>query len=310
MLRPETQTEIAMRNEIYQKITDNIISKLEKGVVPWQKPWHDNGMMPMNIKGRVYRGINPLLLGSTDYQSPFWLTFKQAKELGGNIRKGEESTIVVFWKMMHKAKTEENADGETVIKQSTFPYLRYYCVFNLEQTENIPLAKIPKIEKPPEIEFSPVRRAEKLLAEWEDKPTIKHGGSRACYYPAFDRVEMPEQKFFKSSEEYYSTLFHEYVHSTGHKARTGRHAQLPNHKFGSKDYSIEELVAEMGATFLCAIAGIENKIIDNSAAYIQSWINKLKNDNTFLTKAASLAQKACDYIAPPDFAEKDESIAA
>lgn len=298
-----------MRNEIYQKITDNIVAKLEQGVVPWQKPWHDNGLMPRNIKGRPYRGINPLLLNSFDYSSPFWLTYKQAKELGGNIKKGEKATMVVFWKLITTAKTTENNQGETEIEQKSFPYLRYYNVFNLEQTENIPLNKIPQIEHTPEIEFSPIKRAEKLLAEWEDKPKVEHGGSRACYSPMFDNIKMPEPKYFKSSEEYYCTLFHEYVHSTGHKTRTNRHSQLPNHSFGSKDYSIEELVAEMGAAFLCGLSGIDNTI-DNNAAYIQSWINALKNDNKFLTKAASLAQKACDYIAPPDFAEKDESIAA
>lgn len=299
-----------MRNEIYQQITDRIISKLEQGVIPWQKPWHSSGLAPRNIKGRPYRGINPLLLDCENYKSPFWLTFNQAKDLGGNIKKGEKSTMIVFWKMMHKTSTEE-VDGEIKIDHKKFPYLRYYRVFNLEQTENIPLDKIPTVETTPEIDFSPIEKAEQIIAAWDDKPQIKHGGSRAFYRPMFDQVNMPEPKHFISKEHYYSVLFHEYVHATGHETRTARHKSLPNHSFGSRDYSIEELVAEMGAAFLCGITGVENDATaEMNAAYVQSWIGALKNDNRLLLKAASLAQKACDYIAPPDFEEKEESAAA
>lgn len=309
MIRPEKQTENAMRNDIYQKVTDFMIKKLEQGIVPWQKPFETGLCMPMNIRKRPYRGVNVWSLLSYEHQSPFWLTFKQVKELGGNVKKGEKGAMVVFWKMLDVQK-EKTEDGDPAFENITVPYLRYYYVFNLCQTENIPVKNIPQIEKPDEIEFTPIQKAEQILSAWEDKPKLKHGKHRACYISFWDAVEMPDEKFFISPEEYYCTLFHEYIHSTGHKSRTNRHAKFPNHRFGSKDYSIEELVAEMGAAFLCAIAGIESKVIDNSAAYIQSWISVFKNNKKFLMNASSHAQKACDYIAPPDFIEKEETAVA
>lgn len=282
-----------MRKDVYQTVTDFMIKKLKDGIVPWQKPWNTPDSYPRNIRGRMYRGINLWTLTAHNYQSPFWLTFKQVKDLGGTVTKGEKGTTVVFWKMLSR----EDEEGET----KRFPFLAYYTVFNLDQTTDIPEDKIPVIQKTEELDFNPINKAEEILYLWDDKPNVEHGKAHACYIPAWDKIEMPDKKYFKSVEEYYSTLFHEYIHSTGHKSRTNRHASQTNHKFGSKDYSKEELVAEMGAAFLCGITGIENKTINNSAAYIQSWIQKLRNDKKFLIHAAGLAQKACDHILQPEF---------
>ena len=271
-----------------------MIGKLKDGIIPWQKPWNSVNSGPRNISGHIYRGINFWTLIASDYNSMFWLTFNQVKKLGGKVKPGEKGTMVVFWKML---LVEDEATGEV----KRVPLLKNYYVFNVEQTENIPEDKLPVIQQPEEKpEFSPIEICENMIEQWDDKPNVKYGGDRAFYTPNFDYIQMPKPEDFLGAEEYYSTLFHEYIHSTGHHSRTNRHALLKNHTFGSKDYSQEELVAEMGAAFLSGMAGIENKTIDNSAAYIQSWIRSLKNDPKMLLNAASQAQKACDYILQPE----------
>jgi len=173
--------------------------------------------------------------------------------------------------------------------------LRYYTVFNLKQTGGIDESKIPSSEAY-DHDFDPIGQAEKLIEFWSDKPEIRLNQSYAFYSPSGDYVGIPDPRTFFRDEQYYSTLFHEIVHSTGHINRTGRHEKLPNHMFGSQDYSQEELVAEMGAAFLCYITGIQNSTIDNSAAYIKSWISKFKEDKKMLLAASSMAEKAVDYI--------------
>jgi len=290
MTRPDKQTGYDMnKHEIYQKITDFMVASLECGVIPWQKPWNTSETAPRNISGHIYRGVNIWMLLGQEYASPFWLTFNQAVNLGGKIKKGEKGTIIVFWKIMKYEATD-------TAPEKTIPYLRYYYVFNVEQTEGIPEDKLPKTNLGDKLNFSPIENCENILEAWDDKPNVKYGGSRAYYTPAHDYVQMPPVEDFVGAEEYYSVLFHEFVHSTGHHSRTNRHAKLSDHRFGSKDYSQEELVAELGAAYLCGMAGIENSTIDNSAAYIKSWIKSLKNDPAMLLNAAGQAQKACDYI--------------
>lgn len=279
-----------MRNfDLYETITNQVIERLENGVVPWQKPWNGSESVPRNlVSKKPYRGINFWMLLSDPFMSPYYLTWNQVNDLGGKVKKGSKSTMVVFWKLVEL----ENADTGEVEKK---PFLRYYRIFNLDQVDNIPESKIPKTEIV-EHDFNPIDDCERLVEFWEDCPKVEHGGGAAYYTPAFDMVTMPDQRFFKTDEKYYSTLFHELVHSTGHRKRTNRHSVLKDHRFGSKDYSQEELVAELGAAYLCGMGGIVNATIDQSAAYIKSWIAKFKEDKKILVMAAAQAQKAVDYI--------------
>ncbi len=276
------------QDKIYAMITDRIIEELEKGTVPWRMPW--NGYIkgfPQNFTSKKsYRGVNIFLLQLAMRSTPYWITFKQAKQLKGSIKKGEKGYPVIFWKFL------ESVDKETDEKKN-IPLLRYYTVFNLDQCEGI---KLPEIDQPETREFSPIEQAEKIIADMPNKPTIKHDEARAYYRPSADVVNMPKKKLFLSDAEYYSTMFHELAHSTGHTSRLNREGDAKNHMFGSKDYSKEELIAEMGSAFLCAESNIENETIENSAAYIAGWLSKLKGDNRLLIQAAGKAQKAADYI--------------
>ncbi len=276
--------------DIYEMVTNLIIERLEKGFVPWQMPWKAKIGLPQNMVNRkVYRGFNFwfLLTVADKFESPFFLTFKQVKDLGGHVLKGEKGFPVVFWKMLEK---EEKDRG---IKQ--IPFLRYYTVFNLKQTEGVDDRKIPSVDAF-DHDFDPIGQAEQLIEFWFDSPKIKLDQSRAYYSPSGDYVGMPNPRTFFQDEQFYSTLYHECIHSTGHVNRTGRHEKLANLNFGSQDYSQEELVAELGAAYLCHMTGIQNATIDNSAAYIKSWISKFKEDKKMLLTAASQAQKAVDYI--------------
>ena len=288
------------RPDVYQIITDKVVTLLEQGTVPWQKPWKGGAAgAPKNaVSKKPYRGVNVFMLAVTaefaGYDSPYWITYKQAQELGGNVRKGEKATLVVFWKFIDKETTDET--GKKHVEQ--IPFLRYYNVFNACQCENITIPDAP-IDETPDLDFSPIEVCENVIGNFAKSPPIYHEGSgnRAYYKPTADEVYMPKRENFHSVAEYYSVLFHEVTHSTGHKSRLDRHkddqAWAP---FGSCDYSKEELVAEMGAAFLCGMCDIENETIDSSAAYIEGWLRKLKNDKKLVVHAAAQAQKATDYI--------------
>ena len=226
-----------------------------------------------------------LLTVADKFGSPFFLTFNQVKELGGHILKGEKGFPVVFWKILDKEEKNGSIDH--------IPFLRYYTVFNLKQTEGIDESKIPPTEAH-DHEFDPIAQAEQLIEFWYDSPEIRLNQTHAFYSPSGDYIGMPNPRTFFRDEQYYNVLYHEACHSTGHINRTGRHEKLSNHKFGSQD--VEELVAEMGAAYLCYMTGIQNATIDNSAAYIKSWIGKFKEDKKMLLMASSMAQKAVDYI--------------
>jgi antirestriction protein ArdC len=274
--------------DIYEMVTNLIIERLEKGVIPWQMPWKAATSFPQNmLHKKVYKGFNfwLLLTVADKFGSPFFLTFNQVKELGGHILKGEKGFPVVFWKILDKEEKDGSIDH--------IPFLRYYTVFNLKQTEEIDESKIPPTEAF-DHEFDPIAQAEQLIEFWYDSPEIRLNQSHAFYSPSEDYIGMPNPRTFFRDEQYYNVLYHEACHSTGHINRTGRHEKLSNHKFGSQD--VEELVAEMGAAYLCYMTGIQNATIDNSAAYIKSWIGKFKEDKKMLLTAASMAQKAVDYI--------------
>lgn len=275
--------------KVYEMITDKIISKMEQGEIPWKKPWKFQG--PCNyVTRRPYHGVNFLLLTMSDFSSPYWLTFKQTKEFGGYIKKGSKGTPVIFWKIISYVDADGTEADEVVYKD--IPFMQYYTLFNLEQTEGI-----IKLEDEKEA-IKPLEACEQIVAGYKDKPEITHTiEPRAYYVPSDDRVHMPSMKSFVSSEEYYSTLFHELTHSTGHKNRLNRHSQEDaNFDFGSAGYSKEELVAELGSAFLCAEAKIDNSIINNSTAYLQSWLKVLKEDKKLIIYASARASKAANYI--------------
>lgn len=280
---------MAAKVDIYQMITDLIVKQMESGVVPWRIPWKGPTLIPMNmVSKKKYKGLNLWALNAVAqiHDCPFFLSFNQAKMLGGNIKSGSKGYPIVFWTIFKSGEAGE---------EKTFPMLRYYTVFNFKQTENIPENKLP-VWDPFIHEFNAIAQADLLVEGWEDKPLITYAGDRAFYSPANDTVTMPAAEHFFEDEHFYSTQFHELIHSTGHRSRTGRHSLQVNHSFGSADYSQEELVAEMGASFICGILGIEQAVIEQSASYITSWLSKLKGDKKFLMQASSQAQKAVDYI--------------
>jgi antirestriction protein ArdC len=280
-----------MKTDVYDIITDRVVALLEKGTVPWQKSWSGNEAMPQNlISRRSYRGVNVFLLHCMNYQSPYWLTYNQALALGGNVRKGEKAMPVVFWKLLDAPKPGEH--------DRKIPLLRYYSAFNLTQCEGIPADKIPTSDLVTR-QHTPIEAAELITANMPRKPVIKYGGSRAFYSPALDTVGMPNPEYFKSGEQFYSVLFHELTHSTGHESRLNRKgidSADGGWSSGRQSYGKEELVAEMGAAFLSGQAGIVDGTLDNSASYIASWLATIKQDAKMVVQAAAQAQKAADYI--------------
>ena len=272
-----------MKNPTYDRVTYQIISLLERGTVPWHKPWKARTGLPRNLVSRQpYRGINVFLLVSMMYESPFWLTFRQAIQLGGSVKKGEKACPVVFWKQL---KIEDKKSEE----QKKIPLLRYYHVFNTAQCEGLMLDSAIA-----EVLLTSSSKPEDIVANMPQPPIIKHGMAHASYFLRGDCIGMPARDRFERPEDYYSTLFHELVHSTGHAKRLKRFTELAG--FGSEPYSKEELVAEMGAAFLCGQAEIGERTIDNSAAYLKGWLEQLKNDKTLIVLAAAQAQKAADFI--------------
>jgi antirestriction protein ArdC len=276
------------KTDVYAEVTDRIIAALEEGTVPWRKPWSAPGEAPRNpVSGTVYRGINPFLLELTasacGYSDPRWLTFKQAAGLNAKVRKGERSTLVVFWKMLRGV---DERTGEL----RTIPMLRHYRVFNVAQIDGLDLEPIGELA-----DHEPIDACQSIIAGMPSRPTIGHGGNSAFYHPALDAVQLPELGSFVDPEAYYATAFHELVHATGHESRLDRGLD-GSHAFGSGEYGKEELVAELGAAMICGQAGISPATVDRSASYIASWLRTLKADPKMLVGAAGKAQKAADWI--------------
>jgi antirestriction protein ArdC len=268
-------------------ITENVIKQLERGVAPWRKPWSTS--IPRNlISKKSYRGLNVFMLATQGYGSPYWLTFNQAKQLGAHVRQGEKSTLVSFWKFNEYAK-ENGKTGE--LENKTSVLLRYYRVFNVEQCDG--LRPLYGDDRKP---VNPIAGCESIADRMPNPRRIERH-SQAFYRPSADMVGMPSRNCFESPEAYYSTLFHELTHSTGHKSRLNRFEEsTTDHQFGSESYSKEELVAEMGAAMLAGTAGISHVTLGNSASYLQTWITRLKSDSRLIISAASHAQKATDHI--------------
>jgi antirestriction protein ArdC len=290
-----------MARDIYSEITDMVITELDKGTVPWRKPWtsHNGEYGQRNLQSkRPYRGINAMLCEmramSEGWDLPYWTTYKACAKAGGKVVKGSRGQLVTFWKRV------ETKDKETGEKKAFF-MLRHYTVFNVAQTEglSIPVDSEEEEERP---EVLPIEVAEQVIGSMVDPPTIRNGGSRACYSPPMDSIQLPERDDFVNADAYYHTAFHELVHSTGHEKRLGRDGIMERHMFGDADYSREELIAELGAAFVSGTVGVDPDI-PQSAAYIKGWMRELGKDKKLIVQAAGKAQKAADRILGVSFAE-------
>lgn len=284
---------------VYQMVTERIVAQLQKGIIPWRRPWHgfDNASPETAAvsydSGRAYSFLNQLLLpGPGEY-----LTFGQIQKAGGRIRKGERSGIVVFYQPVQiKEETKEN--GETVLKIRTVPVLKYYNVWNLNQCEGIESRWAGRTVEP---KVKPDERAEEIVGLYmnsDNHPTLTVARSdRAFYRPSTDEVVVPAMQQYDEVAEYYSTLFHELTHSTGHATRCNRKGVAGMLNNGKEEYSKEELVAEMGAAMLVSFAGLDcEKAFKNSVAYIQGWLRPLQSDQKMVVWAAAQAEKAVKYI--------------
>lgn len=289
---------------VYQMVTDRIVEQLEKGIIPWRRPWSGLGLEEGGainyVSRKPYSLLNQMLLGKPGE----WLTYKQLKERGGKIKKGSKAGIVVFYTKFTVAKrTGKNADGEeqevSVVSMKDIPVLKYYNVFHIDDIEGVEsMESKVKLNE----ENHPIERAELVISDYVSREQgLKFVNNvptnRACYSPAFDTVHVPMLSQHVTAEEYYSTAFHELVHSTMLEKRCNRKEDNKKVSFGSDDYSREELVAETGSAMLCSALGIDcDKAFKNSVAYIQGWLRALKGDNKAIVWASSRAEKAARYI--------------
>jgi antirestriction protein ArdC len=277
----------------YERITAVIIALLEQGTVPWHKTWKASTGWPRNfVTNKPYRGINVLLLLCGKYESPFWLTLRQANMLGGTVRKGEKACPVVFWKRLKVGEKDSTEERE-------IPLLRYYLVFNLAQCEGLKNGHPATPDGAAALPSKP----EEIVAIMPQKPAIKDGFTQAFYSLREDYVGMPGMDRFEGSDQYYATLFHELVHATGHESRLNRSTLTEKAGFGSDPYCREELIAEIGAAFLCGQAEIAERTIDNSAAYVAEWLKRMKDEQKLIVHAAAQAQRAADFVLGRTFEE-------
>lgn len=284
------------RIDIYTRVTDRIIEQLSQGVKPWLKPWdaeHAAGRItrPLRHNGEPYHGINILMLWDSaqeqGFASPIWLTFRQSRELGGHVRKGEKSTPVVYASSFKK--TEEAADGREV--EQEIPFLKEYRVFNAEQCEGLP-ERFYTLKNEPNCDIERIESADRFFRN--TKAEIRDGGNRACYVESQDLIRMPRIETFNNAESHAATLAHEICHWTKHPSRLER--DLGRKRWGDAGYAMEELVAEMGSAFLSADLEITPEVRDDHADYISHWLKVLQEDKRAVFTAASMASKAVDYL--------------
>ncbi len=282
--------------DLYQSVTDQIIAALEAGTPPWVCPWTrgPGDAIPANLAtARPYRGINTLLLNmqaaARGYARNRWLTFQQARALGACVRKGETGTGIVFFKMLERDDSRPRPAANDEPVRRVIPLLRSFTVFNAAQVEGLPEA-LTAAPVPAE-DWTPIQAAEELLAR--SGAVIRHGGDQAFYRPSEDVIQLPAQAQFPSASHYYNVALHELTHWTAHPARCSRTLSSRLHLTG---YAFEELVAEMGAAFLSSHCGLPGEL--QHASYIAHWLEALRNDKRLVFTAASLAQKAADFLLP------------
>jgi antirestriction protein ArdC len=323
-------------SKVAEIVTEKIIEALDQGVVPWRQPWRASGQdVARSAWGKPYRGVNVWLLALSraagGFASNTWLTFKQVAAQGGTVRPGAKGTLVVFWKVGDRTIVVDPETGKSKVSRPFM--LRYFTVFNLDQTHGVTLtAAQAKVEnKRTEgagIDLNPLDDAEAIVGTYfamDGAPTLTLGSDRAFYSPVLDAISVPDKSQYEYrsvpatdgaaddidavvAPEFYSTLFHEIGHSTGHKSRCNRDGIDNFDHFGSEQYAKEELVAELTSAFLCAEAGIDNTL-QNSAAYIANWKSRLQDDPNLIVRASGQAQKAMDFVLGTSF-EKEEQEAA
>jgi antirestriction protein ArdC len=295
-LQPEAK-EPKMKRDIYQSITDQIVSELEKGVRPWQKPWssvHMDGrvVLPLRHNGIAYRGVNILTLWMASlakgYGAPIWMTFKQAIDLGGGVRKGEKGSLSVYADKITRTETDSTSGEEA---ERDIHYMKGYTVFNVEQIDGLPehyyARPTPRLEPLPRIE-----RAEAFFAATGAE--IRHGGNSAYYSSGSDHIQMPVFEAFRDAESFYATLAHESTHWTKHPKRLDR--EFGRKRWGDEGYAMEELVGELGAAFLCAGLELTPELREDHASYLDHWLKVLKADKRAIFSAAGHAQRAADFL--------------
>jgi len=281
----ETHQKSEKIKDVYQLVTNRILEQLEKGIIPWRKTWTDAGLPQNLITRKPYRGLNVWLLASLGYSQNFFLTYQQLKELGGKVKQDEKPYLVVYFKWI---EVDDLKGGEKQKK----PFLRYFKVYNVAQCDGIKQELIPTILKP----NHPIEDCKFIVESMPNLPLIVFRNNDPYYHPEGDYINMPVIGQFDSSEAYYVTLFHELIHSTGHKSRLNRKELMEKHRFGSEQYAIEELTAEFGSCYIQSIAGLKEGIEENSTAYIQNWYAVLKKNPRMAVYAGSQAQKAVDFV--------------
>lgn len=301
--KTKSKVRSAAKVDAYQVVTDRICEALEAGYVPWHKPWRDLTDGPRSLSSRKpYRGINVWVLTATafanGYTSRWWGTYEQMKGRGGQVRKGEKATTIVFWRIIEK----KDATGKVIDR---IFLLRDFKVFNVDQCDGE--MKLPTVDETALADHEPIEVCDAIVERFlaDGGPRLDHAGDRAFYSPGADRVQMPLVGAFESIERYYGTLFHELVHATGAEKRLNRKTLTDAKSFGDESYSAEELVAEMGAAFLCGESGIDVPVVQH-AAYIASWLRKFRDDPKLLVQAAGGAQRAADLILDRKFESSND----
>ncbi len=287
----DSYTNASVGIDVYQIVTNQIITLLEAGIVPWQQPWVDSGPPRNLFSKRHYRGINFWLLLSLNYVHNEFLTWDQIKAVGGSVNKGEKGHMVVYWKNVQNPQDEVDEEGNPIMIQ----ILQFYKVWNIEQCRDLP-ERFQIDVSPCRVAFNPIEKCEAVITSMPLCPIIRHKEQRAFYNYETDVINMPKKKSFKTPESYYVTLFHELVHSTGSEKRLGRNTLSKMVPYGSPGYSLEELIAEMGSAYLCQSSGILSTEISDVAAYLANWLEVFKNDKRFIIQACGEAQKAVNFI--------------
>jgi len=293
---------MAKKTSVYEATTDMFIRRCEERraagdlVAPWRKTWDPTFGMPRNmVTGKPYRGANVFFTLLSGFSSPFWLTFRQIKSLGGRIKREEDGkpqgyTPITFWWFPDRNNPEH---------EGRYPFAKFYQVWNTEQVSGIELHVSDKMTTLRENAepINPIAEAQAIVDRWVSGPEISHRGGKCCYIPSADRIEIPHMQAFVNGEEYYRSLFHEMIHATGHRKRLDRDGIANPARFASHEYSEEELIAEMGAAMLAGYAGIASPESDeNSAAYLDFWLKKLRAEPKMLEMSGRAAQKAVDMI--------------
>ncbi|MBK8954986.1 MAG: DUF1738 domain-containing protein [Saprospiraceae bacterium] len=300
----EPKVQQTSNTSLYDEVTNRIIAMIENGVAPWRKTWSTYGLARNYVSGRLYTGINYILMNNTGHPIPYFATFNQIKELGGTIKKGAEASLVIYFKMYYKDSDDKTLTPEIAKDRyqkgediKVLRFIRYYNVFNIEDIEGIEIDQT----RFPEVKLSDnekITRCEEIIMNMSNPPDLRQiDSNKAFYSPEQDFINLPSIGQFETSEHYYATYFHELIHATGHASRLARVEVMDFSGFGTTPYSKEELVAEMGASMLCSLVQIDSEQVkENSISYMAGWLKVLKEDPKFIFRVSAEAQKAVEFI--------------